>query len=111
VKKHFKLSDYAITYSTRAKGDEIASALSVFAKSLSDEDLLVIDFNDVEAISYSFLDQFISRISEFNLLKRKEISISGWSQDVFPVIDKSLQHRHCEYSPSRNELRLVCQSN
>jgi NDP-sugar pyrophosphorylase family protein len=111
MKKHFKLSDYAVTYSTRTKGDEIAYALKDFIESFNNDDYLVIDFDGVKAISYSFLDQFLSNVISFDFLKEKEISIAGWSQDVLSVIDRSLQHRHCDYSPLRNERILVCQSN
>jgi hypothetical protein len=111
MKKHFKLSDYAITYSTRAKGDEIANTLKEYIKTLSDYDHLVVDFDGVEAISYSFLDQFLSKVSECDLLKNREISIAGWSENLLSVIDKSLQHRNCQYSELKSERRLVCHTN
>jgi hypothetical protein len=110
MKKHFKLSDYTVTYSTRAKGDEIAYTLKDFVKTLNNDDYLVIDFDGVKAVSYSFLDQFFSNIITCDLLKEKEISIAGWSQNLLSIIDKSLQHRNCDYSESKSERRLVCQS-
>jgi len=100
MKKIFKLSDFATIFSTRTKADEIADNLGQYIHTLSDDDILVIDFSKVEAISYSFLDQFLSRMIEFPLLKEKRISIAGWSNDIVPVIDKSLQHRHYQYKQS-----------
>jgi hypothetical protein len=111
MEKYFKLSNYAITYSTRIKGDEIAHALQQFADKLSKNDSLVIDFNGVKAVSYSFLDEFLSGLNKFDLLKEKEISIVGWSNSLLPAIEKSLQQRNCDYLPSKKERKLVCQSN
>ncbi len=113
MKKHFRLSDYSITFSTRTRADEIAVTLCEFMKTLHDDDNLVIDFQGVEAISYSFLDQFLSRVSRFPLIREKRISIAGWSKDLISVIDKSLQHRSCDYSQSglNREQTLVYQSN
>jgi hypothetical protein len=110
MKKYFKLSDYAVTFSTREKGDEIAYALKEFVSSLSDDDYLMIDFDGVKAISYSFLDQFLSNMIDFDLLKDKEISISGWTKDLISVIDKSLQHRRFDYSSLKDERILISQS-
>jgi hypothetical protein len=109
MKRYFRLSSYSVVYSTRTKGDEIASALKNFAKVLKNDDYLIIDFDGVNAISYSFLDQFLSNVIECDLLNKKEISIIGWSPNLFPVIDKSLQHRHCYHTPVKNELKIICQ--
>jgi hypothetical protein len=105
MKKYFRLSDYATIFSTRTKADEIASILSEYVKTLNDDDTLVIDFAKVEAISYSFLDEFLSRIVEFPILKERRISITGWSKNLVSVIDKSLHHRNYQYSQSDSNTR------
>ncbi len=110
MKKQFRLYDYSPTFSTRTRADEIASELDTFVKPLLDDEL-VIDFTGVEAISYSFLDQFLSRITESALLKEKTISITGWADNLLSVIDKSLQHRSCTYSQSNSGRTLVCRTN
>jgi hypothetical protein len=100
MKKCFRLSDYATIFSTRTRADDIASILSDYIKTLNDDDTLVIDFAKVEAISYSFLDQFLSRMVNFPMLRENRMSISGWSENLVSVIDKSLQQRNYQYSQS-----------
>ncbi|MFH0941587.1 MAG: DUF4325 domain-containing protein [Chloroflexota bacterium] len=107
MNKHFKLSDFAVTYSTRTKADEIAACLKTYIKTVNNDDTLVIDFSGVEAISYSFLDQFISDICQLSVMKEKRLSLAGWSDSILPVIDKSLQHRSCNYSKSVNDERIL----
>lgn len=107
MKKSFKLSDFATIFSTRTKADEIADNLGQYIKTLSDEDILLIDFSKVEAISYSFLDQFLSRLIEFPLLKEKRILITGWSKNIVSVINNSLQHRNYKYTQSNSDTRRV----
>ena len=110
MKKHFRLSDYSVTFSTRTRADEVASILNEFIKTLRDDDNLVIDFTEVEAMSFSFCDQFLSKVTEFPLMREKRISIASWSKELLPVIDKSLQHRSCNSTqPDRHHERmLVC---
>lgn len=113
MKKQFKLSNYAVTFSTRNRADEISNMLNEFVKTLHNDDMLVIDFTGVEAISYSFLDQFLSKVSNYPLIKDKRISISGFSAQLMPVLDKSLQRRSCSnlLSKDNNEQLLACESN
>ena len=112
MNKHFLLSKYSVTYSTRFKADDIANIMEDYVKSFCKEDKLVIDFRGVKAISYSFLDQLLSRVKQSPFLKDECVSIVGWTEDLFPVIDKSLHHRSWNYSrndESEGKL-LVCQS-
>lgn len=110
MNKHFRLSNYSVTFSTRTKADEVATILGDFARNLHYDDNLVIDFAGVKAISYSFLDEFLSKVSGFPLIKERRVLIAGWSADLVQVIDKSLQHRHCSSSLSglNSERTLVC---
>jgi hypothetical protein len=110
MKKWFKLSDFGVTFSTRAKADEVLVTLDNYIKSLNSNDVLILDLSEVEAISYSFFDQFLSKVSSLPLLMGKRVSTSGWSDSLLPVIDKSLHHRHCDYSWSDSERVLVCQA-
>ena len=54
MKKHFKLSDYAATFSTRMKADEIFTHFDEFIKTVKDDEYIVIDFAGVQAIHLSF---------------------------------------------------------
>lgn len=110
MKKYFRLSDYSTAFSTRTRADEVSMTLLDFTKTMNDDDNLVIDFKGVEAISYSFLDQFLHKISGSPLTKEQRVYIAGWSEDLMPVIDKSLQHRNCSYSRSglKSGRTLVC---
>jgi len=112
MKAYFRLADYSTTFSTRSKADEIANNFKLMANDLRNDSHLVVDFSGVEAISYSFLDQLIGRISELPLLNEKRISFANWSDSLVSVIDKSLEHRSCSYSSSgyKAERVLVCQS-
>ncbi len=106
--RFFRLSEYSKSFSTRARADEIADALARFCGSARRNDRVVIDFNDVDAISYSFLDQFISQIMP--LIRQRTIAIDGWSPSLIGVIEKSLKHRSCscpEASPSGQRI-LTC---
>ena len=111
MNKHFRLSDFSITYSTRTRADEIANRLSEFTKTLQNDDIVVIDFTGVEAISYSFLDQFFCNLNKLSLLQYNRISMGGWSDELLKVIKHSLEHRNCTYSQSDDALTLVCHSN
>jgi len=107
MKKYFKLSDFGVIFSTRTRANEISDNLNKYAQSLSDDDILLIDFTKVEAISYSFFDQFINNITDFPSLNEKSISITGWTNDLLRVIDRSLNHRHCQYSSTNSGRILV----
>ena len=100
MKKKFRFSDYGTIFSTRPKADEIARILSQYIATLNNDGVLVIDFDGVEAMSYSFLDQFLAHITRLRLFKAKRISIARWSDSLVSVIDRSLQHRDCQYSQS-----------
>ena len=110
MKKHFKLSDYSTTFSTRTKADEIFTHFDEFIKTINADDYLVIDFAGVQAISYSFLDQFLSKVSNSPLIRERRISVSGFSLSLAPVIKESLHHRNYRgfESSGNQELLLVC---
>ncbi len=97
LKSYFSVADFGVAFSTRAKGEDLGGKIYASLANLNGGDTLVIDFNRVEAISYSFMDELLRTIMKDCLRKQiqKSIAVAGWSKDLFVVLDKSLLRRKC----------------
>lgn len=112
MEKCVRLSDYALVFSTREKADKISDDLINILNTIEEKTILTIDFTGVEAISYSFMDELLSRISKSPIASQKGVAITGWSHDLVSVVDKSLQRRNCISSEAGlgNQKLLICPS-
>ena len=107
MNRYFELSQVAATFSTRPKGAEVATYLDTIAESLKNDETLVIDFSGVKAVSFSFMDEFLSRVANIPAAQEKRLVITGWSKELGAIVDKSLQHRGCDVSHSKQRV-VVC---
>lgn len=96
--KSYILADTSIVFSTRSVSARISELIKQQFYSLPHNDVLVLDFSNVEAISYSFTDELLKNLAEAlneERNKGKNIAFTGTSDNILTVMSTVLERRHC----------------
>ena len=105
--KRYILADIGTVFSTRSVSARISELIKQQLYSLPRNDVLVLDFSNVEAISYSFTDELLKNLVEALDEERnddKNIAFTGTTDNILNVMSTVLERRHC----SLNEPQVDC---
>jgi len=84
----FRLADHGLVFSTRDRGKAMRADLLA---DLASAETIVIDFDEVLSASYSFLDEFISILTEEIQPRRPELV--NVPETISETIERSLRRR------------------
>ena len=90
----FRLADLATSFATRMKAREVAELLSNRVQNTKG-DAVVVDWNGVNAVSPSFIDEFIGEIGVImqNQSRGRSIVFAGDDSYIIELIDTILRRR------------------
>lgn len=106
--KTFRLSNYATSFATRSKGEEM---FLLFNEILieHDGDVVIVDWVGVTAASPSFVDEFIGRCCDEFLIKSNHVQLKFVVSDphMAEIITTIVNRRQCEIPLASKESQLA----
>lgn len=118
-KKYIKLVKYSTAFATRESGAKLSKNIKDIYSKLRDKESLVIDMNGVEAISYSFTDEFVKGLLVLAENNRKVndryFYFTGIKNEISEVFSSVLARRNYQLVdrqkavklPNQNEVELT----
>ncbi|KSV18509.1 hypothetical protein DA01_03505 [Dehalococcoides mccartyi] len=91
MKYNFDLSKYGIAFSTRSRGFEISTLITNLPLNIHQTDRVVVNFQNVKVISYSFADELVKNLSDKN--SESFTSFNEVSTEIENVLTQIMQRR------------------